>query len=400
MKTAVMYGAGNIGRGFIGALLAHSGYHVTFIDVAEDVIDAINALGRYPVCTSDGVTSEETWVENISAVNGNDADAAAQAIAECEFLCTSVGAKALRFIAPNLAAGVKARLAAGRGPLDILICENLMDADAYLEGLLRQYLTAEEMEQIGLVETSVGRMVPAQTPEMKGDHPLRICTEPYFFLPVDSSAFKGPIPPVRNLVPHSPFRYYVERKLYNHNMAHAVTAYLGEYLNIALIRDAIAVPEIRLLVNGAILESATALSKKYGASPVKLHEHAVNLLYRFQNPGLDDTCARVGADVPRKLAANDRLVGAARSVEEQGGKPVYLCLGIAAALRQYLAEQGAEQTEGNAAGALRTFSGLDAGDFISECALRLYGRFAANEPIAAVLRAADREKALANTENI
>ena len=57
MKTAVMYGAGNIGRGFIGALLAHSGYHVTFIDVAEDVIDAINALGRYPVCTSDGVTS-------------------------------------------------------------------------------------------------------------------------------------------------------------------------------------------------------------------------------------------------------------------------------------------------------------------------------------------------------
>ena len=34
MKQAVMYGGGNIGRGFIGLLLSQAGYRVTFIDVA------------------------------------------------------------------------------------------------------------------------------------------------------------------------------------------------------------------------------------------------------------------------------------------------------------------------------------------------------------------------------
>ena len=41
MKQAVMYGGGNIGRGFIGATLSQSGYKVTFIDVAEPVVKAL-----------------------------------------------------------------------------------------------------------------------------------------------------------------------------------------------------------------------------------------------------------------------------------------------------------------------------------------------------------------------
>ena len=35
---AVMYGAGSIGRGFIGALFSEIGYEVVFIDVNDDVI--------------------------------------------------------------------------------------------------------------------------------------------------------------------------------------------------------------------------------------------------------------------------------------------------------------------------------------------------------------------------
>ena len=47
--NAVMYGGGNIGRGFIGALLSQSGYRVTFIDVAEPVVKHLQEKGSYPI---------------------------------------------------------------------------------------------------------------------------------------------------------------------------------------------------------------------------------------------------------------------------------------------------------------------------------------------------------------
>ena len=49
MKTAVMYGGGNIGRGFIGKVFADSGYEVCFLDIMQDIIDEMNARGQYHV---------------------------------------------------------------------------------------------------------------------------------------------------------------------------------------------------------------------------------------------------------------------------------------------------------------------------------------------------------------
>ena len=41
MKNAVMYGAGNIGRGFIGKVFYESGLSVVFVDVVQEVIDKL-----------------------------------------------------------------------------------------------------------------------------------------------------------------------------------------------------------------------------------------------------------------------------------------------------------------------------------------------------------------------
>jgi mannitol-1-phosphate 5-dehydrogenase len=39
MKKFIMYGAGNIGRGFIGPTFSQSGYSVGFIDINMQVIE-------------------------------------------------------------------------------------------------------------------------------------------------------------------------------------------------------------------------------------------------------------------------------------------------------------------------------------------------------------------------
>ncbi|HPJ99686.1 MAG TPA: mannitol-1-phosphate 5-dehydrogenase, partial [Candidatus Hydrogenedentes bacterium] len=49
MKRALQFGAGNIGRGFLGQLYYESGYAATFVDVLDDVVRALNERGEYPL---------------------------------------------------------------------------------------------------------------------------------------------------------------------------------------------------------------------------------------------------------------------------------------------------------------------------------------------------------------
>ena len=255
---AVMYGGGNIGRGFIGALLSQSGYEVTFIDVAEPVVKALQEKNTYPVRYVSTEGYEDVWIKNVTAVNGNDAEAASDAIANCDMMATAVGARILKFIVPNIVAGLRKRWAAGGGPLNIIICENLMDANKVLEGMLKEQLTEAECKQfdetVGLVEASIGRMVPVQTEEMKDGEPMRVCVERYGFLPVDKAAFKGGVPQILNMVPCEPFDFYIKRKLYVHNMGHATCAYLGDLLG--LHQDAVIAGAYMSLLPGLAFTTA------------------------------------------------------------------------------------------------------------------------------------------------
>ena len=342
-----MYGGGNIGRGFIGALLSQSGYRVTFIDVAEPVIKALQENEKYPVRIVSTEGNEDVWVENVTAANGNLPEAV-EAIANCDIMATAVGARILKFIVPNIIAGLRKRWEMNKGPMNIIICENLNDANKILEGMLKERLTEEECKKfdktVGLVEASIGRMVPVQTEEMKDGEPMRVCVEKYGFLPVDKAAFKGEVPEIRNMVPYEPFDFYIKRKLYIHNMGHATCAYLGDLLGLEYIYQSIAIPEVRVLVQNAMLESALILNKHYGADLVALQAHITDLLYRFTNKALKDTCQRVGGDPARKLSPADRLIGASLLALKEGITPAYIAVGAAAGLHRYIKENSGTQS--------------------------------------------------------
>lgn len=361
MKQAIMYGGGNIGRGFIGALFSQSGYEVTFIDVAEPLVKALQENRKYPLRIVSTEGYEDILVEHVTAVNANLPEAVDK-IAGCDIMATAVGARILKFIVPNIVAGLRKRWTMTKRPLNIIICENLNEANKILEGLLKEHLTEEEQklfdETVGLVEASIGRMVPVQTEEMKDGEPMRVCVEKYGFLPVDKAAFKGEVPEIKNMVPYEPFDFYIKRKLYIHNMGHATCAYLGGLMNLEYIYQAIAVPEIRVLVQNAMLESALVLHKHYGADLVALQEHITDLLYRFTNKALKDTCQRVGGDPARKLSPADRLIGSSKLALEEGITPAYTAVGVAAGLFRYLQENGGVQSIDEAKVALSDVSNI------------------------------------------
>jgi len=49
MNQSVQFGAGNIGRGFIGHLLWESGYRIVFVEAYPDLVKLLNARSNYPL---------------------------------------------------------------------------------------------------------------------------------------------------------------------------------------------------------------------------------------------------------------------------------------------------------------------------------------------------------------
>lgn len=388
MKKFVMYGAGNIGRGFIGPLFSGAGYRVGFVDINVDVISRLNADGSYPVNTVTTLSDVEKTIENVYGIDGKDIGLVSDEIASCDLMATAIGVNVLKFIAKPIAEGIKKRYADGGAPLDIIICENLIGADAYLKSLilaeipeLADYVNAK----VGFVEASIGKMVPVVTEEKKRGNPLRVFVEPYNFLPVDKDAFKGEIPDIANLYPFSPFNVFIQRKLFMHNMSHALCAYLGNLKGYEYIYQAVADYEIRYAAYKALSEMAVAISRENGTEVKGLLEHAENLLYRFGNKALGDTVARVGRDTTRKLGGNDRLAGAYKLAEAHGISCNFLCLGMAAAL--LFAPDGddsskavcAYASENGAVEALKKYSALEGSG--AELVDKLYEMLRAKKPL-------------------
>ncbi len=313
--NAVVFGAGNIGRSFIAQLFAAGGYRVTFIDVNETLVAALNREGRYRLEIK-GPRPAEIWIEGVSAIDGRDREAVVKALLAADIAATAVGGGALPHIYPLLAEGLQQRRAAGRPPLDILILENLRHAaDAFRTGL-RAHLPADFPleDAVGLIETSVGKMVPIMPEAVRATDPLVVYAEAYNTLPVDATAFRNPIPAIPGLDPKQNMAAYVDRKSFIHNLGHAAAAYAAYLLDprLTYLWEAMERPEIVEAARAAMWESARALMRRY---PGEFNEenqgaHIEDLLERFGNRALGDTIFRVGRDLPRKLSREDRLVGA------------------------------------------------------------------------------------------
>jgi mannitol-1-phosphate 5-dehydrogenase len=336
--TAVMFGAGNVGRGFLGQLLSESGYEVVFVDVDSVLVQALDREKNYTIRLVDNDSTEEVLVSPVRAVMASEVDAAAEALAHASIAATAVGARALPYIAPLVAAGVARRAAAGNPqPINIIICENLHGAAEIFRSQVSGHVPAEARayfdSNVGFVNTVIGRMVPPPTPEMRAEDPRLIAVEHYKELPVDRAGFIGPIPQIIGMQPIDNFGAYTARKLYLHNCGHAVLAYLGYLRGHEYGYQALVDPVIRPIYEQALAESQAGIVKEFGVDPAWLSAHCADLTRRYANRALGDTIYRLGRDPIRKLAPSDRLVGAARLAEKAGIEPRNICTAIAAALR-------------------------------------------------------------------
>lgn len=311
---AVHFGAGNIGRGFVGLLLHQGGYELVFSDVASALVDAINAADSYTVHEV-GAGGVDTVVTGFRAIDsGAHPDAVAAEIATADVVTTAVGPTILRFVAPLVLAGLRLRDPA-LPPLQIMACENAIDATDLLRVEIVG-LAGEEWDagRAVFANTAVDRIVPAQP----ADEGVDVTVEPFYEWAIERPPF-GDRPPripgahfVDDLAP------YIERKLFTVNTGHAATAYYGAAAGIERISDALADPAIAARVAAALEETSALLARKHGLDPAGLAEYRATILERFRNPALPDTVWRVGRQPLRKLSRHERFIGPGAEAAEQG----------------------------------------------------------------------------------
>ncbi|MCI2121641.1 MAG: mannitol-1-phosphate 5-dehydrogenase, partial [Bacteroidales bacterium] len=262
MKKAVQFGAGNIGRGFIGELESLSGYQVVFADVVQPLIDGINADGHYTVHITD-VKPRDITVSDISAVNSGSEDIKEE-VASAEVITTAVGLGVLPKIAPALAGALSYRFSKGiKDPVNVIACENALRASSKLKefvyGLLSDDDKAEADRSVGFADCSVDRIVP---PIRSAN--LDVSVEEFYEWNVERSQIVGTPPVLKGMNLVEDVMAYEQRKLFTLNTAHAVAAYFGYAKGFDTIAKSIADETVFPFVMGAVRESGDALCREFG----------------------------------------------------------------------------------------------------------------------------------------
>ena len=380
MKKAIQFGAGNIGRGFIGAVLSKAGYHVVFADVNELVVNKINEDGKYTVAIMDTECTEQV-ITNISAVDSRSPELAKE-IAQAQVVTTAVGLGILPRIAGALAAGIAERQAQGVTEyLNVIACENGLRASSQLKEHVYSHLTEEQKayadEYVAFPDCSVDRIVPP----IKSENPIDVVVEKFYEWNVERASIKGDLQ-MEGMNLADNLIAYIERKLFTLNTGHAITAYLGKLKGLGTIADSIADEEIYTIVKAAMQESGEGLVAKYGFDHDAHFAYIDKIIGRFRNPHLQDDVTRVGREPLRKLSANDRLIKPTMTAIEHGFATPNLVLGIGAALHYNNPEDPQSVqlqqaiSENGVAKALEQFSGISADDALAAQILEAYNTVA------------------------
>lgn len=331
---AVHFGAGNIGRGFVGLLLHEAGYEVVFADVNAELIDALAAADSYDVHQV-GDESSTTTVTGFRAINSaTDEEALIAEIASADIVTTAVGPRILRFVAPVIAKGLAAR-ADDAPPLTVMACENAIGATDLLAAELMDGVPDDETRatlaaRAVFANTAVDRIVPAQDPAAG----VNVTVESFFEWVVERGPFNGNEPAIPGATFVDSLGPYIERKLFTVNTGHATTAYVGALAGAKTISEAIAVPSVLATVEAVLAETSAALTAKHGMDAAELTAYRTKILNRFRNPYLVDEVTRVGREPLRKLGRNDRFIGPASDYAEYvGSVPSALIGAVGSALR-------------------------------------------------------------------
>jgi mannitol-1-phosphate 5-dehydrogenase len=333
MLKAVHFGAGNIGRGLIGEVLNKDGFEITFIDINQELIDYLNANGKYVIEYADE-KGTQVEIDNVSALNilADEKDIVNRVL-EADLITTSIGMENLKKISKLMAKCLVARGLANK-KIDLIANENAINATDQLKNEIQTQVSEDVWKMIlkntGFVNSAIDRQ--ALSKDVDG---LNIpVVEPYREWVVEKSKFKNAyvLEQLKNVICVDDLKPYIERKLYIVNAGHAIAAYVGYIFEKRTVQEALADEKIFKFVRKVMLINSRYLKSEYSMNDKDLELFIENTLKRHKSPYVKDEVSRVARSPMRKLKADERIVGPLLKLRKLGQLPKESIISVAAVL--------------------------------------------------------------------
>lgn len=333
--TALVIGAGKIGRGFVAHLLARSGWRVLFADASAALVESlqtetsftVHILGRpdldeqvsgYEACQLESPRFDQFW-------SASDA------------VFTAAGGANLAAIAGRIAKAVQLVGVGSTPTKNVITCENWDQPSEQLRALVRNDLEPEQRDlldgRVGFADAVVMRVAVDPPLDPTDDSRLDVWVNDYWQLPLDEAGLKGGCPRVEGLEPLANFGGFLRRKLYTNNTSNAVIAYNGYLAGYTHTAEAALSPEVGSLLDEAYNEINAMCVAEFGVDPADQDRFARSARAKYSNPQIVDRLTRHARDPIRKLGPRDRLIAPARLCLSHGVTPAAIVTTIVAALR-------------------------------------------------------------------
>lgn len=315
---ATHFGAGNIGRGFIGEILAKNGFSIEFVDINETIIDALMSRKGYTIELAEE-SKQQIQVANVTGINNQkNPEAVVESVATSQIVTTAIGPNILPFIAELIAKGIQKRKANQvTEKLDVIACENMIGGSQFLFEKVKAYLTQEDLDYVnqyvGFPNAAVDRIVPIQ----HHDDPLFVSVEPFSEWVVDKTQMKNPELVLSDVEYVDDLEPYIERKLFSVNTGHASVAYTGASLGYQTIDEAIADEKVLTTLENVLKETGSLLIAKWQFDPQVHQAYAQKIVARFKNPYISDAITRVARTPIRKLGYDERFIRPIRELHDR-----------------------------------------------------------------------------------
>ncbi len=335
MRTAVIWGAGRIGRGFVGDILSEENdLRTVYVDIDRELVDALNEAKVYTIAkaTREGITKKR--LSGFTALHTSD-EAALKALFEKEGLLLDIAVHEPKLpqVADMLCPLLEQRAQSGL-PMDVMMNVNMARPDAYFRTLMGERLSPAALkyfiDKVGVTGIFAMCISPLAPDWLKKEDPLALWNNGWETQTVSRKELKCPPPKAPRLLLTDDIEREETRKLYTLNMAHALLSYLGLPRGLKTSLEAVNDPELRGILEGALIESSAGLEYEFGFGEEEMAAWREKIIGLLENPYIEDGLQRLGADTRRKLSARDRLVGPAGLCLKAGKEPVNLIKAIRA----------------------------------------------------------------------